>query len=89
MGLVNVQKAAVINDYKLHEQDTGSSQVQVALLTTRINHLTEHFKVHQKDRHSRRGLLMLVNRRRRLLEYLKGQGRVEYQALLERLHLRK
>jgi len=63
--------------------------VQIALLTDRINQLTEHFKVHRKDHHSRRGLLMLVNRRRKLLEYLKSQDRVEYQQLLDRLHLRK
>lgn len=89
MVLVKTHKTAVINDYKLHEGDTGSARVQIALLTERINQLTEHFKVHAKDHHSRRGLLMLVNRRRKLLEYLKSQDRAEYQALINRLNLRK
>lgn len=89
MVLVKTHKQSIINDYKLHEEDTGSAQVQIALLTERINQLTTHFKVHLKDHHSRRGLLMLVNRRRKLLEYLKGQDRLEYQKLLDRLHLRK
>lgn len=82
-------KTAIIDDFKQHEGDTGSSQVQIALLTDRINQLTEHFKIHRKDHHSRRGLLMLVNRRRKLLEYLKEQDRADYQQLLDRLHLRK
>lgn len=89
MVLVNTRKTTIINDYKLHDGDTGSARVQIALLTERINQLTEHFKVHMKDHHSRRGLLMLVNRRRKLLEYLKLQDRAEYQQLLDRLHLRK
>ena len=89
MVLMTTPKTAIISDFKQHEGDTGSPQVQIALLTDRINSLTEHFKVHRKDHHSRRGLLMLVNRRRKLLEYLKTQDRVEYQQLLDRLHLRK
>jgi len=89
MVLVKTRKTTIINDYQLHDGDTGSAQVQVALLTERINQLAEHFKIHLKDHHSRRGLLMLVNRRRKLLEYLRSQDRVEYQQLLDRLHLRK
>ena len=89
MALEKTRKTTIIQDYKLHDGDTGSPQVQIALLTERINGLTEHFKVHRKDHHSRRGLLMLVNRRRKLLEYLKTQDRLEYQRLIERLHLRK
>ena len=89
MVLVKARKSALIQDYKLHEGDTGSAQVQIALLTERINQLTGHFKAHQKDHHSRRGLLMMVNRRRKLLEYLKSQDRLEYQKLLDRLQLRK
>ena len=65
-------KGKIIEQYKIHEKDTGSSEVQIALLTERINHLTEHFKVHKKDFHSRRGLLKLVGQRRRLLNYLKN-----------------
>jgi len=75
--------------FRLHETDTGSSEVQVALLTNRINGLSEHFKVHEKDHHSRRGLLRLVSQRRRLLEYLRRTGPDRYQALIERLGLRR
>ncbi len=89
MVLVKARKSTIITDYQVHEGDTGSPQVQIALLTERINDLAGHFKAHQKDRHSRRGLLMMVNRRRKLLEYLKSQDRAEYQQLLDRLHLRK
>ncbi len=89
MVLVKARKTTIIDDYKLHDGDTGSAQVQIALLTDRINHLTAHFQTHQKDRHSRRGLLMMVNRRRKLLEYLKSYDRAEYQKLLDRLQLRK
>ena len=89
MVLMKAPKTAIISEFKAHEGDTGSPQVQIALLTERINQLTEHFKVHQKDHHSRRGLLMMVNRRRKLLEYLKRQDREEYQKLIDRLHLRK
>ena len=89
MALKRTKKKNLISKHRTHAKDTGSPQVQIALLTDRINQLTEHFKVHRKDHHSRRGLLMLVNRRRKLLEYLKSQDRVEYQQLLDRLHLRK
>ena len=89
MVLVKPQKSAIIGSFRCHDGDTGSPQVQIALLTERINQLTGHFKVHRKDHHSRRGLLMLVNRRRKLLEYLKSQDREEYQKLLDRLNLRK
>ena len=65
------QKKSIITDYKLHEKDTGSSEVQIAIMTSRIKELTEHFKTHKKDHHSRRGLLRLVGRRRKLLDYLK------------------
>lgn len=75
--------------YRRHETDTGSTEVQVALLTDRINGLSEHFKVHGKDHHSRRGLLRLVSQRRRLLEYLRRTGPDRYQALIDRLGLRR
>jgi small subunit ribosomal protein S15 len=79
----------VIEEYRLHERDSGSPEVQVALLTNRITELTDHFKTHIKDHHSRRGLLKLVGRRRRLLDYLKGQDVDRYRATIERLGLRK
>ena len=82
-------KANIKQDYKLHERDTGSSDVQVALLTERIKELTEHMKVHKKDHSSRRGLIMLVNRRRRLLEYVKRKSFTHYQELIKRLGLRR
>lgn len=82
-------KAQVVSDFKTHDTDTGSSEVQVALLTERIQHLTEHFKVHTKDHHGRRGLLILVGRRRRLLDYLKRKDLDRYRALIDRLGLRK
>jgi small subunit ribosomal protein S15 len=82
-------KEKIIGDYRVHEQDTGSPEVQVALLTSRITELTEHFKTHTKDHHSRRGLLKLVGRRRRLLDYLKGQDPGRYRTAIERLGLRK
>ena len=82
-------KEKVINDYRLHDNDTGSPEVQVALLTSRISELTEHFKTHTKDHHSRRGLLKLVGRRRRLLDYLKGKDLERYRTTIERLGLRK
>lgn len=82
-------KQRVIQDYRLHERDSGSPEVQVALLTHRITELTDHFKTHIKDHHSRRGLLKLVGRRRRLLDYLKGQDVERYRATIERLGLRK
>jgi small subunit ribosomal protein S15 len=82
-------KQRVITDYRLHEHDSGSPEVQVALLTNRITELTDHFKTHTKDHHSRRGLLKLVGRRRRLLDYLKGQDVERYRTTIERLGLRK
>jgi small subunit ribosomal protein S15 len=82
-------KQQVIQDYRLHEQDSGSPEVQVALLTHRITELTDHFKTHTKDHHSRRGLLKLVGRRRRLLDYLKGRDIERYRATIERLGIRK
>lgn len=82
-------KTGIIEEYRTHENDTGSSEVQVALLTERINELTEHFKTHKKDHHGRRGLLKMVGRRRRLLDYLKGRSPEKYQELIKRLGLRK
>ena len=83
------EKTATIGEYRLHDTDTGSPEVQVALLTSRINQLTEHLKVHKKDHHSRRGLLMLVGRRRRLLDYVKDNDVERYRALIARLGLRR
>ena len=82
-------KENIITTYRVHEQDSGSPEVQVALLTNRITELTEHFKTHSKDHHSRRGLLKLVGRRRRLLDYLKRQDLDRYRTTIERLGLRK
>jgi small subunit ribosomal protein S15 len=83
------QKDAIIGDYRIHDTDTGSTDVQVALLTHRINELTEHFKTHTKDHHGRRGLLKMVGQRRRLLDYLKRTDVERYRQLIERLGLRK
>jgi small subunit ribosomal protein S15 len=85
----HASKLQTIEGYRLHGTDTGSSEVQVALLTERINGLSEHFKVHKKDHHSRRGLLHLVSLRRRLLDYLRRTDSDRYQALIERLGLRR
>ncbi len=82
-------KSDIITKYRVHDTDTGSPEVQVALLTQRINELTEHFKIHAKDHHSRRGLLKMVGRRRRLLEYLKKQDVERYRRTIKRLELRK
>ena len=82
-------KKGIIESYRTHDGDTGSPEVQVALLTSRIIELTEQFKTHTKDHHSRRGLLKLVGRRRRLLDYLKGQDLERYRSTIERLGLRK
>lgn len=82
-------RSRLIEEYRTHDKDTGSPEVQVALLTERINELTEHFKVHQKDHHGRRGLLKLVGQRRRLLTYLKNKDVDRYRQLIERLGLRK
>ena len=82
-------KGDTISEHRLHETDTGSPEVQIALLSDRINHLTEHLKVHKKDHHSRRGLLMLVGRRRRLLDYVKENDVVRYRELIAKLGLRR
>lgn len=84
-----VNKQEVIEKYKVNEKDTGSCEVQVALLSARISHLTDHLRVHRKDFHSRRGLLALASRRRKLLDYLKRTNLEGYKALIERLGLRK
>jgi small subunit ribosomal protein S15 len=84
-----VNKQSIIEDNRSHEKDTGSSEVQVALLTARINHLTEHLKTHRKDFHSRRGLLMMAARRRKLLDYLKKNDLKGYKELVEKLGLRR
>jgi small subunit ribosomal protein S15 len=82
-------KEKIVGDYRTHEGDTGSPQVQVALLTERINQLTEHFKTHKKDNHSRRGLLKMVSQRRSLLDYLKRRDIEQYHELINRLGLRR
>jgi small subunit ribosomal protein S15 len=83
------QKTNLISEYRTHEGDTGSPEVQIALLSNRINYLTEHFKSHAKDHHSRRGLLKLVGRRRRLLDYLKQTDLERYRTVIEKLGIRK
>jgi small subunit ribosomal protein S15 len=82
-------KETIVQQYRVHDSDTGSPEVQIALLTSRITELTEHFKTHTKDHHSRRGLLKLVGRRRRLLDYLKGKDLERYRTTIERLGIRK
>ncbi|MBE7527244.1 30S ribosomal protein S15 [Nitrosomonas sp.] len=89
MAVTTDQKSQVVRDYQRAAGDTGSPEVQVALLTTRINSLIDHFKAHVKDHHSRRGLLRMVSRRRKLLDYLKSKNNDSYQSLIERLGLRK
>jgi small subunit ribosomal protein S15 len=89
MALVKDQKTALISDFARSETDTGSPEVQVAVLTKRIEQLTEHLKGHEKDHHSRRGLLMLVGKRRRLLDYLRREDVERYRALISRLGLRR
>ena len=89
MGIAQQQKQGVIEQFRLHQTDTGSPEVQVALLSQRIDHLTGHFKTHVKDHHSRRGLLKLVGQRRRLLDYLKDSDFERYQGLIQRLGIRK
>ncbi len=84
-----IRKQEIIQQYKLHEGDTGSPEVQIAILTDRINHLNEHLKVNKKDHHSRRGLLMMVGRRRGLLNYLKSVDIERYRAIIDKLNLRK
>ena len=89
MSLAKDRKEAIIKEHQLSEKDTGSPEVQVALLTERINYLTEHFKTHPKDHHSRRGLLKMVGQRRRLLNYLQKTEHERYRALIKKLGLRK
>ncbi|HEU5408398.1 MAG TPA: 30S ribosomal protein S15 [Nitrospira sp.] len=89
MGLLKEAKGELIKQYQQHDKDSGSPEVQIAVLTTRITYLTEHFKSHKKDHHSRRGLLQLVGRRRRLLDYLRGVDEARYRAVIDRLGIRK
>ena len=89
VALTKDRKTELIGSYKTHDSDTGSPEVQVAILSERISYLTEHFKTHAKDHHSRRGLLMLVGRRRRLLDYLKLKDAQRYADLIKRLNIRK
>jgi small subunit ribosomal protein S15 len=89
MAVASIDKAAIVAANARAANDTGSPEVQVALLTARINELTDHFKAHMKDHHSRRGLLRMVSRRRKLLDYLKGKDASRYRALIEKLGLRK
>lgn len=89
MGLAPARKSNIIEQFKQHDKDTGSPEVQIALLTERIRYLTEHFKVHKKDHHSRRGLLKLVGQRRRLLDYLKKKSVDRYRTVIQALGIRK
>lgn len=89
MSLTSEARQELLSTYRQHQTDTGSPEVQIALLSARINYLTDHFKVHAKDHHSRRGLLKLVGRRRRLLDYLKRRDFERYKHIIERLGLRK
>lgn len=89
MSIADINKADIVGQFQRAQGDTGSPEVQVALLTARINELTEHFKEHKKDHHSRRGLLRMVSRRRKLLDYLKGRNPDAYRSLIEKLGLRK
>lgn len=87
--LATEKKQEIINNFKKHDSDTGSPEVQIAILTERITYLTEHFKVHKKDHHSRRGLLKLVGQRRRMLDYLKSRDLERYKAVIARLGIRR
>ncbi|MDR5757456.1 MULTISPECIES: 30S ribosomal protein S15 [unclassified Caballeronia] len=89
MSVAEIKKSDIVAEYARGANDTGSPEVQVALLTSRINELTSHFKSHSKDHHSRRGLLRMVSRRRKLLDYLKGKDADRYRSLIEKLGLRK
>ena len=89
MSISQQSKTELIHDYRTHDSDTGSPEVQIALLTRRIEHLTDHFKVHAKDHHSRQGLLKMVGKRRRLLDYLRRKDPARYQEVINRLGLRK
>jgi small subunit ribosomal protein S15 len=87
--LATEKKQTIINSFKLHDNDTGSPEVQIAILTERITYLTEHFKIHKKDHHSRRGLLKIVGQRRRLLDYLKKKDIDRYRVIIEKLGIRR
>jgi small subunit ribosomal protein S15 len=89
MPLNGEEKLAIIEEYRSHDKDTGSAEVQIAILSKRIDELTEHLKVHKKDHHSRRGLLKMVGKRRRLLDYVKSKDVDRYRELIERLGLRR
>jgi len=89
MALTKESKTALVQDYKTHGTDTGSPEVQIAILTNRITYLTEHFQGHKKDHHSRRGLLLMVGRRRRLLDYLRRHDEERYQSIIARLNIRR
>ena len=89
MALVQEKKQELVQKYRRHEKDTGSPEVQVAILSERITYLTEHFKTHKKDHHSRRGLLKLVGQRRRLLDYLRTVDQARYKTLIDQLGIRK
>ena len=89
MSKAQLDKKSVIEDFKTHGSDTGSSEVQIALLTQRVNHLTEHLRTHRKDFHSRRGLIAMTSRRRKLLDYVKANDLEKYKEMLERLKLRR
>jgi small subunit ribosomal protein S15 len=89
MALLKEEKTGLIKQYRQHDRDSGSPEVQIAVLTNRIAYLTEHFKLHKKDHHSRRGLLTLVGRRRRLLDYLRDVDDARYRAVIDRLGIRK
>jgi small subunit ribosomal protein S15 len=86
---IEKNKQKIISDFKIHEKDTGSPEVQIAILSERIGYLTEHFRIHTKDHHSRRGLLKLVGQRRKLLDYLKTSNRERYDSIISRLGIRK
>ena len=89
MGIDKEKKQNIISEYKQHEKDTGSPEVQIAILSNRIGYLTEHFKTHAKDHHSRRGLLKLVSQRRKLLDYVKSKNKERYDDVIGRLGIRK
>ena len=89
MALTRTAKTQIVQQFRQHDGDTGSPEVQIAVLTNRIGYLTEHFKTHKKDHHSRRGLLQMVSRRRRLLDYLRRSDHGRYRAVLDRLGIRK
>ena len=89
MALDKVKKETIISEYRVHEKDTGSPEVQIAILSERIGYLTDHFKTHAKDHHSRRGLLKLVGQRRKLLDYLKTSNKERYEKVIARLGIRK